>query len=54
MNIENNIDYILNHCNRPLHSFDRRLREWYLIENPNDNEMRVFDDNINNYYFVFG
>ena len=54
MNNANNGDYIINHCNRPLHKFDRHLREWYLNENPNDNEMRVFDDNLNNYYFVFG
>ena len=53
-NIAKNRDYVINHCNRPLHKFDGLLREWYLNENPNDNEMRVFDDNLNNYYFVFG
>ena len=44
----------MKYCNRPLHKFDRLLREWYLNENPKANEMRVFDDNLKNYYIVFG
>ena len=52
-NIAKNRNYIFNYCNRPVHKFDRLLREWYLNENPNDNEMRVFDDDLNNHYFVF-
>ena len=54
LNIANNREYIINYCNKPLHKFDRRLREWYLGENPNDNEMRKIDDNLNNHYIVFG
>ena len=54
MNIANNREYVMNYCNRPLCKFGSQLREWYLNENPNDNEMRVFDNNLNNYYIVFG
>ena len=54
LNIANNREYIINHCNGPLHKFDRLLRERNFNENPNDKEMRVFDDNLNNYYIVFG
>ena len=54
LNIANNRDYILHHCNRPLHKFDRLLREWYLNENPDDNGMLVFVNDLNNYYIVFG
>ena len=54
MIIAKNRDYIIDHCNRPLHKFDRHLREWYLNENPNDDEIRAFDNNLNNYSFVFG
>ena len=54
LNIANNREYIINYCNKPLHKFDRHLREWYLGENPNDNEMRKIDDNLNNHYIVFG
>ena len=54
MNIANNRDYIVNHCNRPLHKFDRHLGEWYLNENPKDDEIRTFDINLKNYYFLFG
>ena len=52
--IANNRNYINNYCNRPLLKSDRLLREWYLNENPNDKGMRAFDDNLNNYYIVFG
>ena len=54
MNMTNNRDYVINHCKRPLHKFDRLLREWYLKKNPGDNEMQIFDDNLNNYYIVLG
>ena len=54
LNIANKRIYIINHCNRPLLKFDRLLREWYLNENPDGNETRVFDDNLKNYYNVFG
>ena len=54
LNIANNREYIINYCNRPLHKSDRLLREWYLNENPNENGMRAFDDNLDNYYIVFG
>ena len=47
LNIANNSDYIIKYCNRPLNKLDRHLGEWYLNENPNDNEMQVFDDNLN-------
>ena len=53
-NILNNGDYISNYGNRPLNKVDKHVREWYLTENPNDNEMRAFDDNLDNYYTVFG
>ena len=52
-NIANNRDYITNHCNRPLHQFDSHLPEWYLNENPNDDEIRAFDKNLNTYHIVF-
>ena len=42
MNIENNREYIFNHCTRPLRKFDRYLREWSLNENAKDYEMRAF------------
>ena len=54
LNIANNRNYIINYCNRPMHKYDKLLREWYSNENPNDNEMRAFDDNLDNYYIVFG
>ena len=54
LNNANNREYIYNYCNKPLHKFDGHLREWFLSENPNDNEMRIFDDNLNNLYIVFG
>ena len=53
-NIASNRNYIIRFCNRPLHRLDRLLRERYLKENPNDNEMRVFDGKLNKYYIVFG
>ena len=49
MNIANNRDCIFNHCKRPLHKFDRLIREWYLNENPNDDEIQAFDNSLNNY-----
>ena len=49
-----NKDFIINHCTRPLHKFERILRECYLNENPTDNEMRAIDNNLNNYYILFG
>ena len=52
MNIANNRDYISNNCNRPHHKFDRHLGEWFLNENPNDDEIRAFDSCLNNYYNV--
>ena len=54
MNIANNRNYIINHCNRPRRKFYRLIREWYLNQNPDDNEMRIYDDNINDYYIVLG
>ena len=54
MNIANNRDYVIHHRNRPLHKFDRLLREWYLNKKPGDNEMQIFGGNLNNYYIVFG
>ena len=54
LNIANNRNYINNYCNRPLRKFDRHLRDWYLNQNPDDDEMRAFDENFNNYYIVFG
>ena len=36
------------------HCINLTDREWFLNDNPDDKEMRVFDDNINNYYIVFG
>ena len=53
-NIANNRDYIIYHCNRPLQNIDRLIREWYLNETPNDDEIRAFDNNLNNHYIVFG
>ena len=54
MNIGNDRDYTFNHCKTPLHKFDRLLREWYLNKNPDDNEMRILDDNLTNYYIMLG
>ena len=54
LNIANNREYINKYWNKPLHIFDRPLRERYLSENPNDNEMRNFYDNLNNHHIVFG
>ena len=48
LNIMNNRDYIINYCNRPFNNFDRHCREWYLSHNSDDNEIRVFDDELNN------
>ena len=28
--------------------------EWYLNENPNDDEIRAIDNSLNNYYIVIG
>ena len=52
LNIANNGDYIIKYCNRPFKKFDRLCREWYLTHNSDDNEIRVFDDNLNNNYMV--
>ena len=30
LNIANNRDYVNIYCNRPLNSFERHCREWYL------------------------
>ena len=51
--IANDREFIINHRNSQ-RKFYRLLRDWYLNENPNDNEMRVFDEHLNIYYIVFG
>ena len=48
---ENNRDHIINYCNRPFNKFDRLCREWYLSHN-SDDEIRVFDVNLNYNYMV--
>ena len=52
LNFVNNRDYINNYCKRPFNKFDRLCREWYLSHNSDDNEIRVLDDNLNNYYML--
>ena len=37
LNFANNKDFVNNYCNRPLNSFDRHCREWYLHSNTEDN-----------------
>ena len=53
LNIANNRDYIINYCKRPFNKFDKHCREWYLNHYSYDNEIRVFDDNINNMFYAF-
>ena len=37
LNIAHNRDYVNNYCNRPLNSFDRHCRAWYIYINPENN-----------------
>ena len=53
MNIANKRDYLIKYWDSQ-RKFDIHLREWYLNENPNDNEVRAFYDNSIIYYIVFG
>ena len=53
LKIANIREYIIIHCNSQ-RKLDRLLREWYLNQKPNDDEMRAFDDNLNDYYIVCG
>ena len=42
----NNRDYIFDCCNRPLNNFDRNCHEWYLNHKSDDDEIRLFDENL--------
>ena len=53
LTIANNGDYIYNFCNRPMNKFDRHYREWYLYNNPDADEIRILNDEMNHYGFYF-
>ena len=53
LSIANNRYYIFNFCNRPKNTFDRQCREWYIYNIPEANNIRMLDDEINNYGFYF-
>ena len=49
LNIANNRHYVYNFCNRPLNKFDRHCREWYLYNNSDADDIRMLNDELNNY-----
>ena len=52
LNIANNRDYVYNFCNRSINKFDRHCREWYLYNNPDADETRILNDELNNGYWL--
>ena len=44
METANERDYVYNHCNRPLNSFDRHCPERYLYKNTDGDDKRMLDD----------
>ena len=54
LTIANDRVYIISYYNRPLNKLDRDLREWYLNENLDDNEIQSFDDNLKKFYITVG
>ena len=48
--LSNDRVYKINFCNRPFNKFDTHCREWYLSRNSDDNEIRVLDENIKEYF----
>ena len=48
-----NRDYIVDYCNWPFNKLDKYCREWYLSHNSDDIEIRMLDDELNNYILVW-
>ena len=46
--IANNRDYVYKFCNRPAKKFDRYCCEWYLYNNPDADDIRMLNDELNN------
>ena len=47
-----NREYIVD-CNWPFNKLDKYCREWYLSHNSDDIEIRMLDDELNNYILVW-
>ena len=47
--LANNRDYIYKYCSRPYNSFHQHCREWYLYNNPDGDDIRMPDDEMNLY-----
>ena len=49
LKIANNRDYVYKYCNRPFNIFPRHCREWYLYNNTGEDDIRMLNDEMNNY-----
>ena len=47
--IANNRENVYNFCSRPLKDFHRHCREWNLYNNTDADDIRLLDDDMNNY-----
>ena len=49
LNIANNRDNVYKYCNRPFNNFHRPCREWYLHNKTGEDDIRMLNDEMNNY-----
>ena len=49
LKIANNRDYVYNFCDTPFNDFHRHCREWHLYNYSDGDDIRMLDDEMNNY-----
>ena len=53
LNNVNSRDYMFKYCSGPFNKFDKYCCEWFLSHNSDDFEIRMLDDESNNYILVW-